>query len=689
MGFRLLFFTRSILFSVFRHFAVLIILCCFVCPGTLAAQQPKEGAARQSGPDPEKPAKMEEVVVTASRYAEEVSRVPANVSVITEQDIRNSTAASVPELLRALPGIQVSDTGNRRKYTVDLRGFGETAALNSVVLVDGRRVTQADLSGTDWTQIPLDRVKRIEILRGGRGAVLYGDNATGGAINIITKDGGRNRAGFDAAAGSYKTYTGSAFAEGKNDGLSYALNSSYLNSNGYRLNSDVEASDLGANLKFFPTDTTILSFSSGYHKENDGLPGALKESDLRSGISRKDSIYPNDFAKTEDRYVKGGLQKYLWGDNYFNFDASVRIRDFSSFASFVGGNFTGDTNLTNFILTPQFVFMEKIGRFGNKLTIGFDYVNSSEDIENTSLFFGTASTANYDLSRIDYGYYIFDEIEILKGLTLSGGYRQQRAEYSFNPGPGGEVTKKEHAWSAGVNYNIRDSSQVYFSFARSFRYPVLDELFSFFTNTVSDIDPQVSYGYELGARHRFPGNVQAGVNLFYVKTSDEIFFNPYTYTNMNLDDDTYREGIELFADWKAREWLTLYANFTYTRAKIDGGQFDGKWVPGVPEKKYSAGANFTITKALSLGVSGTYVGSRPFISDFANAFPDQESYYFIDAKLQYKWRNLTAYLNLNNITDKKYSEYGGIVFNQTTFVTERGYYPSPTANFMAGLKAEF
>lgn len=121
-----------------------------------------------------------EVVVTATRYEEKTTDVPASVSVITEEDIKRSTAQNIPDLLRTLPGVLVNDiTGNRRSFTVDLRGFGETAPLNTLVLVDGRRLNEPDLSGVDWTEIPIERVSRIEVIRGGRGSVLYGDNATG------------------------------------------------------------------------------------------------------------------------------------------------------------------------------------------------------------------------------------------------------------------------------------------------------------------------------------------------------------------------------------------------------------------------------------------------------------------------------------------------------------------------------
>ncbi|TAL62592.1 MAG: TonB-dependent receptor, partial [Bacteroidetes bacterium] len=245
--------------------------------------------------------KLEEVVVTATRYEEQPSKVPANITVITEKDIKNSSAQNIPELLRTEIGIQVNDiTGNRRNYAVDLRGFGETAPLNTLVLVDGRRINQPDLSGVDWTEIPLERVKRIEIIRGGRGSILYGDNATGGVINIITKEGDTFKAGGELSAGSYGTFKGSAYLNGSPNGLSISLAGNYLTSDGYRDNSSTEAKDVGLNASYTPKDFIKLYFSTGYHKDNTGLPGALKESDFAAGASRTDSKHPDDYMDVED-----------------------------------------------------------------------------------------------------------------------------------------------------------------------------------------------------------------------------------------------------------------------------------------------------------------------------------------------------------------------------------------------------
>ncbi|MFC1838402.1 TonB-dependent receptor plug domain-containing protein, partial [Thermodesulfobacteriota bacterium] len=128
--------------------------------------------------------RMDEVVVTGARFEEEIVKIPANVSVIDEEDITNSNAKNIVEILKYEEGISVRDKlGNGKGAEIDLRGFGETASYNLLVLVDGRRVNEIDLSGIDWTQLPIELIERIEILRG-TGSVLYGDNAVGGVINI-------------------------------------------------------------------------------------------------------------------------------------------------------------------------------------------------------------------------------------------------------------------------------------------------------------------------------------------------------------------------------------------------------------------------------------------------------------------------------------------------------------------------
>jgi len=124
------------------------------------------------------------IVVTEEKP---IWQIPAHVEVITQSEIKNSNPSSISDILRQHTSSIVSDwMGNSSKVNVDLMGLGESSPSNVLVLLDGKRINEIDLSGPDWLSIPLSRIKRIEIIKGGNSA-LYGDNAGGGVINIITE----------------------------------------------------------------------------------------------------------------------------------------------------------------------------------------------------------------------------------------------------------------------------------------------------------------------------------------------------------------------------------------------------------------------------------------------------------------------------------------------------------------------
>jgi iron complex outermembrane receptor protein len=629
---------------------------------------------------------LEEIVVTATRYEEKTTSIPASVTVISEKDIQESTAQTIPDLLRTEVGIHVNDiTGNRRTFTVDLRGFGETASFNTLVLVDGRRINEPDLSGVDWTEIPLERVERIEIIRGGSGSVLYGDNAAGGVINIITKEGSTLKGGGEITTGSYSTFKSDAYASGSLDDLSLYLSGRYFTSDGYRENSDIEAKDLGVNLNYYANSIMKLYISSGYHKDNTGLPGALKESDFAAGISRTGSTHPNDFADVEDYYVQAVPEIYLSTDNVVKVDASFRKRNWLSFATGDWGNFTGDSEIKTVIFSPQILIKNSIDKVRNNLILGVDYRDADNDIVNESLFFGFSSTGVFDLKKNDYGYYFHDEINIADSLYVSGGYRHDRAEFTFMPSRPKRVGMDGDAYTAGINYVFFKKSYVYCSFSRSFRYPLLDELYSFIANTVNTgLVPQTSDDYEAGARYYFSDKAYAHLNFFRINTGNEIFFNPMTFTNENFDGRIRRDGIEISLNAEVNKWLTLRGSYSYLNAKIKGGEFKGNNVPDVPKHKATVEAVSSLGRGFTFMLSGVYIGERPFVSDFANAFSNQNSYFVFHGKITYRWKALTAFLNINNITNKEYSEYGVI----GGFPIEKSFYPSPERNFLVGLSME-
>jgi iron complex outermembrane receptor protein len=164
----------------------LFVLMLIPINGLVLAQAPKEI------PRQEEEIILEEVVVVATRVGEEIIRIPANVTVITSEDIERSTAKQITELLRREAGIMVTNTSGSTPtgVTVEARGFnnGGGNGGRTLVLVDGWKANEADSSNPDWALIPLDNIDRIEVVRGPATAI-YGDSAVAAVINIITKRG--------------------------------------------------------------------------------------------------------------------------------------------------------------------------------------------------------------------------------------------------------------------------------------------------------------------------------------------------------------------------------------------------------------------------------------------------------------------------------------------------------------------
>jgi len=218
----------------------------------------------------------DEVVVTATRFADRDAGRPVNVTVITAEDIRNSAAKTLPDLLSEQAGIAIHDLfgNNAATTTVDLRGFGVTGGQNTLILLDGRRIVDVDLSGVQWSAIPFAAIERIEIVRGS-GAVLYGDGASAGVINIITRSpmDSAKSATASVRAGSYGTRDGQFNANLRGDRAGINFTGSNFESDGYRANNRNRQSNAMADLRWM-TDGGEIAFKAATDHQGLRLAGA-------------------------------------------------------------------------------------------------------------------------------------------------------------------------------------------------------------------------------------------------------------------------------------------------------------------------------------------------------------------------------------------------------------------------------
>jgi iron complex outermembrane receptor protein len=638
----------------------------------------------------EKEVTLEPVVVTGTRDIQEIRKIPADVTLITREEIQESNAKTVVDVLRDKADVVVRDFyGNGKSVSVDIRGFGETAPSNVLVLVDGRRVNGIDLSGVDWTQIPLDQVERIEIVRGA-GSVLFGDNAVGGVVNIITKRPEKTfSANAEAVGGSYGYNRESTSVSGKWGPLSAILNASHNSTEGYRENGFLRAADVGGKLIYDLNDAISFDFSGSFHRDDQGLPGALPENIYRH--HRRATLAPDDHAPTDDAYGLLGVKAKLWDFGRIEADLSYRHREVDDF--FVSSSFKDQRNISTWGFTSKYILEKNLWSFRNKLIFGVDFYDSNSIVDSQSIFFGTATLNRSKVEKRSVGLYALDEFSILENLILTFGGRNEWVTYDLfqeSPFLNDKVRQSEPAWNVGLNYLFGKKSSAFLSVNRSFRFPASDELVQFVfipPNLVArvnpDMKPQVGYHYEAGIRHAFTDKIEAKLTLFWIDMKDEIFFNPSTFTNENLPK-TRRQGVEVGAKVRPFQWLTVWGNYTYMKPTLRSEPFSGNDIPGVPRQKGSVGADINLGRGFLFNTTLNVVGAQRFISDFANQTEYLDAYCTLEMKLTFVWKGLRAFVGVNNLFNQKYAEFGVV-----NAAGDQFFYASPKLNFIGGLSYTF
>ena len=194
-----------------------------------------------------------------------------------------------------------------------------------------------------------------------------------------------------------------------------------------------------------------------------------------------------------------------------------------------------------------------------------DFYKSNSVVFSDSVFLGPNRS---EVTKRSTGVYVFDELSFLSDLILSLGYRQEWVTFDISqdvPRSKDTARHNEPAWNVGLNYLFGKNSSAFFSFKRSFRFPVSDELIQYIlspdTFEVIGIQvnpamkPQTGYHYEAGIRHAFTDQIEANLTLFWIDLHNEIFYNPFTFSNENYPR-TRRQGIEMGAKGKPFPWLS-------------------------------------------------------------------------------------------------------------------------------------
>ena len=352
-------------------------------------------------------------------------------SVITAQDIAHSPALTVQEIIAQTPGVQLTSLYggvNGVKTSVDIRGFGAFATSNTLVLINGRRLNDIDMNGVDFSTIPRDSIERIEITRGNSGAVLYGDNAIGGVINIVLKNGvGGPPVAMRAegGVGSFNARMASLSAATNYGPWSTSFYGNGIKSDGYRVNNALDQRNGVGNLNYTTPGLSAFVTLSGDDQKL-GFPGG-RLVDPSIGVdelvtNRRGTSTPRDYGNQQGANATAGFTKTLMNGVDLIVDGGVR--DKKQQAGFFDpfGNSYVDAHLQTWSITPRLSVKNVMFGMPSAILTGIDYYDATFHQERPTDR-GLAPIHTYDLQQQTLGGYFQQTIGLLPTTDFSYGGR--------------------------------------------------------------------------------------------------------------------------------------------------------------------------------------------------------------------------------------------------------------------------
>lgn len=602
------------------------------------------------------------VVVTATRFPERRLDAPVGMTIITARDIARDTARTLPEVLTHLGGLYARNNSGSPDLQLDLRGFGITGDQNTLVLLDGVRLNENDLSSTKLSAIPLQSIARIEILRGS-GSVLYGGGAAGGTINIVTRSPQAEHKGASvlAGAGAYGTADARASLNLAGERFGTLVSASHFESDNYRANNRVRQDNVAGDVRFSGSDGK-LALKFGADAQRLRLPGVRDQNQLASDPRGTDT--PNDWSARDGNFAT------LLGSRRFGgveLAADLGYRDQLSRANYVSLASYHEARLRSLSFAPRLRWTSEAS-IPTSMVLGVDLSRWDFDrafaADPASI---SAPSSTTTASQDNSAFYLQASAQVAPPVKLTLGWRRQRvsthlAQTGFL-GSDQQQTRSPHAGELGVQVALSEGWTAFGRLGSSFRVATVDE--DGFTASGELLEPQTARHRDAGLEYRDDG-LRLRASAYAIDLDNEIYFSPIVVpfgANTNLSP-TRRTGFELFGEARVAARVELSGSLVLQSAKFRTGVYGGvdvagKDVPLVPRVLADLQAAWRVGPRTQLVATARYVGRQRYDNDQANAFPGlMPDYALADLKLSHRvagWRLSAA---LDNIFDKRYYSYG-------------------------------
>lgn len=658
-----------------------------------------EGVPQATDPEEPMTTTIKEVVVTASSRAQAMKLAPASIGMITQKDLHTRQVTTFDQAFDEMPGVIVTRSGGANVQAFSIRGASEVAGggigNRVLLLIDGRPALSPESGGALWNLVPLGAIERIEVLRGAYSS-LYGSNAMGGVVNVITRKpanepesiahfsyGAYNRAPRSTGYSRYNDFYNLDFSHGQRLGkLSYLLDGSWKSDDGHKEKTGFELLNLYGKTTWTISDKQLLQFSANVNRMYSDAPATW--------LSRRQAYSVANFKKDDyqDRREFNGDLYYCAtprpGRKYSSRLYHYRTASLFSFDADPGNDST-NVNIGKQIVKQYDVAAR---RLGNVSQFDFSLANKHYVIVGTDLrldyVLGTPDSFLYGLHRaLGTGIYLQDEFSVGENLSITAGGRYdyyriagQVQESNFSP-------KIALLYRAGANLSIRALV------AQAFRDPPIAERFIKFEQGGGlrflpnpNLRPErLVLSAEIGAKWSLGSSPSAtfDVALFYNHYNDLISFQqyydpkePFLYQVVNLKE-AVMQGVEFSYLQKWSNFLQLSLSYSFLDARdISPERVNDALAYKV---RHSAGASATFShKGFSFHLNARYRSKIEEVFIYPGSEPG--AVFVANSKLSYAFSTKrSAYFAVNNFNNAQYEEL------------ER--YRMPGRSFLAGMEIRF
>ncbi|MDH4099304.1 MAG: TonB-dependent receptor [Nitrospirota bacterium] len=630
----------------------------------------------------------DEIIATATKQAMPLSKVPAVATVITAEQIRNMGARTLFETLKIVPGLGIFQDYSHDRG-IEIRGVKTLNSEKVLVLLDGMRLNQFVFGGAFpiYSDLPLDNVKRIEVIRGPVSA-LYGANAFTGVINVITKEGGEiNGVDMRAEGGSFSTQRYNILAGKKFGDLEVAAHFNYLERDGDRRR--IEQDLTGASGR---TDNWRQRLDTGLTASWKGLRLDYRHTALQNGPYIGATSTLND--ESHHHHIDDIAQLSYRYEVTKELDASARIywRNMRSDQywelfpeGFMAGTYPdgvlGNPRIKERTYGAEVQVDYKLFK-DNLLTVGVNIdrvkqydVQHWANFDPDNVFAGPLAGGfqnitdwknwNQNAHRNVFAWYLQDSWNITSKLNLIAGVR--RDEYSDF----GNTTNPR----VGLVWQVLKNTHVKLLAGKAFRAPSGEELYNEHNPSAignQDLKPERITTTELAIETKVgEATIKASYFKNYISnTIERLPIGGGSYQHMNSSRRRIA-GLELEGKYHFNKTDNAYANFTWLELKRLGS---GEDVADVPKWRSNIGGNVAFARYFNFNTNIYFSGERP--RTVRDTRKDLPSYAVIDAALTFKnfWKGLEIQLLAKNLLDKRYDDPAAWS-TQTNSVSVPGDYP--------------